>query len=84
MIRQLSVFCLLYTSGPGDFFGVRQSGMVEFAVGDIFTDADILKEASRAADKLLKEDKMLCREENQGFRRYMEQYIKEGLDRLNL
>ena len=70
--------------GPGDFFGVRQSGMAEFAVGDIFTDADILKEASQAADKLLKEDKMLCREENQGFRRYMEQYIKEGLDRLNL
>ena len=42
--------------GPGDIFGLRQSGLMEFAIGDVFTDADILKEASEAADAVLKED----------------------------
>ena len=32
--------------GPGDIFGLRQSGEFSFRVGDIFTDADILKKAS--------------------------------------
>lgn len=29
--------------GPGDFFGIRQSGMMEFAIADIYQDADVLK-----------------------------------------
>ena len=29
--------------GPGDFFGVRQSGDFEFKLGDIMNDADVLK-----------------------------------------
>ncbi len=32
--------------GPGDLFGIRQSGDFEFKVGDIFNDANILKMAS--------------------------------------
>ena len=32
--------------GPGDMFGVRQSGDISFKIGDILTDADILKAAS--------------------------------------
>ncbi len=40
--------------GPGDFFGVRQSGALEFRLGDVYTDADILKEASEAAEEYLK------------------------------
>ena len=35
--------------GPGDLLGIRQSGMLEFRLGDIFQDADILKKASEAA-----------------------------------
>lgn len=37
--------------GPGDMFGFRQSGDLSFKIGDIFTDADILKAASEYADK---------------------------------
>lgn len=37
--------------GPGDLFGIRQSGDLRFTLGDIFTDAQILKEACEAADK---------------------------------
>lgn len=34
--------------GPGDFFGVRQSGDFEFKLGDIMNDAGVLKDASEA------------------------------------
>ena len=32
--------------GPGDFFGVRQSGDFDFGIADIYTDAKVLKSAS--------------------------------------
>ena len=35
--------------GPGDMFGMKQSGIMEFKIGDIFTDATVLKQASEAA-----------------------------------
>ncbi|MFQ9934614.1 MAG: ATP-dependent DNA helicase RecG, partial [Lachnospiraceae bacterium] len=34
--------------GPGDFFGIRQSGDMDFKIGDIFSDSQTLKEASEA------------------------------------
>ncbi|MFR3133006.1 MAG: ATP-dependent DNA helicase RecG, partial [Lachnospiraceae bacterium] len=39
--------------GPGDLFGIRQSGLMEFRIGDIYNDANILKNASEAAAQLL-------------------------------
>ena len=41
--------------GPGDFFGVRQSGDMLFMLGDIYNNADILKKASDAVTYLQKE-----------------------------
>lgn len=38
--------------GPGDMFGVRQSGDMEFKIGDIYTDAETLKEANDAMKNL--------------------------------
>lgn len=35
--------------GPGDFFGIRQSGDMDFKIGDIFSDANTLKSAADAA-----------------------------------
>lgn len=32
--------------GPGDFFGIRQSGDIGFNIADIYTDSDVLKYAS--------------------------------------
>ena len=37
--------------GPGDLFGIRQSGQLEFRIGDIYQDADVLKAASDAAGR---------------------------------
>ena len=38
--------------GPGEFFGTRQSGTMNFALGDIYENADILKSAAEAVDFL--------------------------------
>lgn len=43
--------------GPGDLFGVRQSGELAFKLGDIINDADILKLASDTVKTL--DDKIL-------------------------
>lgn len=42
--------------GPGDLFGIRQSGMLEFKMADIFNDAAILKEAALAAGRISEKD----------------------------
>ena len=43
--------------GPGDLFGIRQSGILEFKLGDVFQDAKILQKANEAADELIHSDK---------------------------
>lgn len=40
--------------GPGDLFGIRQSGEFAFLLGDIYTDAAVLKDASDAVDTLFR------------------------------
>ena len=55
--------------GPGDLFGIRQSGLLEFKIGDVFTDARILKAASEEADRLFKYDPSLRKEEHQELRK---------------
>ena len=48
--------------GPGDLFGIRQSGLMDFKIGDIYQDANVLKEAGKCADALLAEDEKLEKE----------------------
>ena len=45
--------------GPGDLFGVRQSGELSFRVGDIYHDSDLVKEAAMDADRILASDEDL-------------------------
>lgn len=42
--------------GPGELFGIRQSGELNFRIGDIYHDSDLLKSASMDADRILSED----------------------------
>lgn len=39
--------------GPGDFFGVRQSGEMQFELADIYTDAKLLETAGEAVDEFI-------------------------------
>ena len=45
--------------GPGDLFGIRQSGDLHFVLGDVFQDAGILQQASEWADIILAKDAAL-------------------------
>lgn len=40
--------------GPGDLFGIRQSGLMDFRLGDIYQDAKILQKANEVADEIEK------------------------------
>lgn len=42
--------------GPGDLFGIRQSGDLDFKIGNIYTDTKILKLAAKAAQNLNDDD----------------------------
>ena len=42
--------------GPGDLFGIRQSGLMNFRLGDVYQDAKILQKANEAADLLIREN----------------------------
>ena len=39
--------------GPGDLFGIRQSGLMNFCLGDVYQDAKILQMANEAADEFI-------------------------------
>lgn len=65
--------------GPGDLFGIRQSGVLDFKLADIFQDAKILQRANEAAVQLMKRDPHLELEENQNLKNYLQFYIKEGM-----
>ncbi len=70
--------------GPGDLFGVRQSGDMEFKLADIFTDANLLKTVSQEVDHLLEADPELERMEHQALKQRLEPYQMDLYNKLNL
>ncbi len=55
--------------GPGDLFGIRQSGDLKFALADVFQDAAILKRAADWADRIYEQDPQLVSERYAPLRR---------------
>ena len=70
--------------GPGDIFGLRQSGDLEFKIADIYTDAVTLKQVSEDVDALLLEDENLDREEHAELKRRLTAYLEQSYNKLNL
>ncbi len=63
--------------GPGDLFGIRQSGILDFQIADVFQDARLLQEAGTAADKILAEDPDLALPEHAGLKRCIENKLQQ-------
>lgn len=70
--------------GPGDLFGVRQSGDFAFAIGDIFTDAGVLEQAADAA-KRYREGTLVCTEKERiRLEERVASYTQRCLENVNL
>lgn len=70
--------------GPGDFFGIRQSGDLAFQLADIYQDAPVLQQASEAVASILDEDPDLAMESHTILQRKMDQFLEDKIDRMNL
>lgn len=70
--------------GPGDLFGIRQSGLMEFKIGDIYNDADILKVSSEAAAEILALDPDLSLPQHAVLKEKLMAYMKDDLENLGL
>ena len=58
--------------GPGDFAGVRQSGIPDLVFADLVRDASILHLAKEIAAELQREDPSLSASDHAGIRRFLE------------
>ena len=58
--------------GPGDLFGIRQSGDFNFELADIYQDADILKNCGDVVERLMAEDPELEAPEHTALKKYFE------------
>ncbi len=70
--------------GPGDFFGIRQSGLPEFKLADLLKDMEVLKMATDASKDIFDEDSTLAKKEYSNlkqtlFKEYGEQLKNIGM-----
>lgn len=64
--------------GPGDLFGIRQSGLMDFRIGDVFQDADVLRTANDAAGDILAEDPDLSLEKHEKLKMHLAEYVMKS------
>jgi ATP-dependent DNA helicase RecG len=70
--------------GPGDYFGTRQSGMPEFQVANIVTDAAVLSEAREDAFALVAGDPHLRRESHRSLADHLRSRFVEEMSLLQV
>ena len=63
--------------GPGDLFGIRQSGILDFQTADVFQDAKLLQAAGTMAEEILAEDPELSCPEHAGLRKCIEDKLQQ-------
>ncbi|MBD5396334.1 MAG: ATP-dependent DNA helicase RecG [Lachnospiraceae bacterium] len=66
--------------GPGDLFGIRQSGAMEFKIADIYQDSGLLKKISISVDNILQQDKDLSSDKYNSIQRYLIQNTVNFVD----
>ncbi|MCD7818185.1 MAG: ATP-dependent DNA helicase RecG [Lachnospiraceae bacterium] len=74
----------LQLRGPGDLFGIRQSGLMNFRLADIYADADILQLANEAVGRIAEEDPELSLPQHRELKKRYEQMLSRQSENLNL
>ena len=64
--------------GPGDVFGIKQSGSIDFKIANMYEDSDIFKMAAEDAKKILKDDNNLNKKNNETLKAILDEYVKNG------
>ena len=64
--------------GPGDIFGVRQSGALDFTIADIYEDGALLREAAEDAAFVLKTDAGLTLPEHAELRKALDHFLTKS------
>lgn len=70
--------------GPGDMFGIRQSGDMVFHIADIYQDAKELQEASECVNEILQSDPNLEEHQHQKMKEQMQKFIYEQISKIVL
>ncbi|MFI3211854.1 MAG: ATP-dependent DNA helicase RecG [Eubacteriales bacterium] len=70
----------LKSRGPGDLFGIRQSGQLEFKIADIYQDSNLLIHVSHLVDGILAEDPELLMEEHAGIKSLLERQLTSNIE----
>ena len=70
--------------GPGDFFGIRQSGDLAFDIGDIYQDATELQDAAESVKEILEADPELILPEHAALKREMQRFVDEQMKNMTL
>lgn len=70
--------------GPGDFFGVRQSGDMEFRLGDVYSDANIIKLAADTVNDIFNGNIVLDVDSLNKLNDYADEYCRLNDSGINL
>jgi ATP-dependent DNA helicase RecG len=66
--------------GPGELFGVRQSGTPGFALADIYRDTDLLHLAAELTGRILQKDPELSAPDHRRIRERLDSVMSKSVD----
>ena len=70
--------------GPGEFFGLRQSGFLQFKIADMVLDGPLLRQARSEAFTLIDNDKDLTNESHKKLKKWFISDYSQYLDNIKL
>ena len=70
--------------GPGDIFGIRQHGLPEFKIANLYEDIAVLKEAQKAASDIVKHQKLEGREDYKQLYKHLSELFNEKMQQVAL
>ena len=70
--------------GPGDFLGIRQSGVLDFQIADVYQDAPLLSKAQKEVKDLVEADPDLSDPTHVLIKQRLDAVIQKQLEGLNL